>query len=73
MNKDDPVGGLEPRPVVVHHSNPDGLLGRLATEVDQKGRNDVLKKKFQKEFKLGTETKILKRVPARRDDSAGKG
>ena len=48
MNKDDPVGGLEPGSVVVDDPDPDGLLGRLATEVDQKCWNDVLEKNYEK-------------------------
>ena len=42
LNEDDPEGGAEPRPVVVHHPYPDGLLGGPATEEDQEGGHDVL-------------------------------
>ena len=49
LNEDDPVGGLEPGSVMVDNPDTDGLLGCLATEVDQECWNDVLEQEIQKE------------------------
>ena len=51
LNEDDPVGGLEPGSVMVDNPDPDGLLGCLATEVDQKCWNDVLEQKLKQKIK----------------------
>ena len=42
LDKDDPVGGLEPGAVVVNHTDPVGLSGRLPAEIDEASRDDVL-------------------------------
>jgi len=42
LDKDDPVGRLEPRAMVVHHTDPDGLSGCLPAEIDEASRYDVL-------------------------------
>ena len=42
LNEDDPVGRLEPGPVVVDHTNPDGLLCSPASVKDEESRYDVL-------------------------------
>ncbi len=42
LDKNDPVGGLEPGAMVVNHADPDGLSGRLPAEIDEASRDDVL-------------------------------